>query len=228
MFRNGIDIPINVSILHNENEILQCLGTGGKIIMVTEDVPDFVRHPLYGTSALSAVCLLPQYNSISSYIDGDLQDFAASYMEYLSTPDNTMYFASILSAIVSSIPMGFIFGKEEIEVAATNVFLEYFMARYGICIDPMGQSYMQREYIPTILNVLFDYNLISGSEFLYIYPENVQIGPQQLQKLAYIMPPIPGTINTDFNYLQNYFMEVVRDSKKFNKPLIDPFGRPSI
>ena len=221
------NIPIDVRVLYGPEDTQALLLNKGKIIFVTEDIPDYLSNPIYGTTFLSASSLLPDYGCISYYLDNNMTGFAASYEDYLHKQDCTLYFVTIISAIINSIPLGFVFGKEEIEIVATRHLLDFMARNFGICIstDPGIPSYMDCRFIASNACHLYRYGLLTSLEFLLIYPTGMLIDPVALQALIYdLRPPLRNP--NDPSEAQKYFMDycaALKETKPTNRILTDPF-----
>ena len=56
---------------------------GGKIIIISETVPDYLSSPQYGTSCLVANDLLPDYQAVEMYINAGVSRlFIYKYMKF--------------------------------------------------------------------------------------------------------------------------------------------------
>lgn len=225
-----VDIPVDAWIIQTKEEADNILLHGGKIILFTEDVPDYLNSPQYGTSCLMANCLLPNYEAVSYYIEGDPQSFARIHNEILGLPESTIYFATIISAMTNNIPLGFIFGTEEIEQAATINILNFFAVVYGIHLghnfpfaneNPNPTGWMDRGYVANNMAILYQNNLLTPLEFLYVFPIDTRIDPMSIQKLLFeLRPPIHNP--NDFNEVEMYFNEYRGAIRKKNRMLCDP------
>ena len=226
-----VDIPINAWIVQSKEEADQILLSGGKIILFTEDIPDYLNSPQYGTSCLMANSLLPNYEAVSYFIEGDMQTFARVHNEIMMYPESTVYFVTMISAMINNIPLGFIFGNEEIEQAATINFLNFFAVMYGIHLghnfpfaneSPVPVGWMDRAFVPNNISLLYQNNLLTPQEFLFVYPADARIDPNSLNKLVFDMrPPVKDPM--DLNSVEKYFDEFRSIAKKTTKVLEDPF-----
>ena len=225
-----VDIPINAWIVQNKEEVDQILLHGGKIILFTEDIPDYLNSPQYGTSCLAANCLLPNYEAVSYYLDNDYQTFSRVHNEILSTPENTIYFVTMISAMINNIPLGFVFDTEEIEQASSINILNYFAVMFGIHLahnfpfaneapNPFG--FMDRAYVPKNLSMLYLNNLLTPQEFLYVYPEDIAIDQGVMQKLLFELRPALAN-PMDIEQVTSYFTEYRKIVKQANRVLEDP------
>lgn len=224
MVNEPIFIPVNAYIISTQEEVDRILLSGGKIIVVTEDMPKYLQSPQYGPSCLTATCLLPDYEAVSHFIDGDMQGFHNLYIHMLASPECNMYFISILSAIINNIPLGFIFGTEDIEAEAMVEILQYFRMTYGITLGiqyPTITGWMDPNYAIQNEVALYLNNLLTPQEFLMMYPEDGPLDQSVMIKLTYeLNPPIKDRNN--IHEFENYFRYCMKVLKHSNKVMIDP------
>ena len=105
------EIPINAWIIQSKEQVDDILLHGGKIVIMTEEVPDYLNSPQYGTSSLMATCLLPNYEAVSHYINGNNEGFLRVYNEMLQYQESVVYFVTIISAIINNIPIKLAYSK---------------------------------------------------------------------------------------------------------------------
>lgn len=219
-------IPVNAFIISTKEEADQILLSRGKIIVLTEDIPQYLQSPQYGASCLMATCLLPDYEAVSHFVDGDMQGFHNIYMNMLASPECNIYFVSILSAIINNIPLGFIFGTEEIENKAMFEILQFFRATYGIALGthyPLYPGWMDPNYVMQNEAVLYLNNLLTPQEFLMMYPEDGPIDQGVLMKLVYeLNPPVKTGNGPPEHEYENYFRYCMKVLKQNNHVMIDP------
>ena len=99
-------IPINAWVVQSKDEADNILLHQGKLIILTEEVPDYLNSPQYGSSCLMANCLLPNYEAVSYYLENDYQTFSRIYTETLMYPDNQIYFITMISAMLNIFLLG--------------------------------------------------------------------------------------------------------------------------
>lgn len=225
-----VDIPVHAWIIQNKEEVDEILLHGGKIIVVAEDVPSYLDHPQYGNSCIVASQLLPSYENMTYYIDNNMQSFSASYMEYLASPECTIYFATVISAIVNGIPLGFVFGGEEVEQLSASIFLNFLATSYGIHLGhhfqlgiepPMPIGWMDRPYVAADTSLLYMYNLLTPNEFLMIYPAGYDFDIRVLEKLVLeLRPPVRDHHNLE--EVKAYFNMYRNISNNNKRILVDP------
>ena len=223
-------IPINAWVIQTREEADNILLQGGKIIIMTEDVPDYLNYPHYGTTSLMANCLLPNYEAVSHYINGDYPNFSRVYNECLMYPESVIYFTTMISAMLNNIPLGFVFGTEEIEQVATVEFLNHFALCYGIHLGhiypfcnqpPNNGGWMERRFSGANMTLLYTNNLLTAEEYLYVFPHDMKIDPQTMQKLVFELRP-PVADPTNYELLEGYFNTVRKQIKQANRVLVDP------
>lgn len=219
-------IPVNAFIISTKEEADQILLSRGKIIVLTEDIPQYLQSPQYGASCLMATCLLPDYEAVSHFVDGDMQGFHNIYMNMLASPECNIYFVSILSAIINNIPLGFIFGTEEIEAKSMFEILQFFRMTYGITLgvnNPPTPGWMDPNYVMQNETVLYLNNLLTPQEFLMMYPEDGPIDQGVLMKLVYeLNPPVKTGNGPPEHEYENYFRYCMKVLKQNNRVMIDP------
>lgn len=225
-------IPISAWIIQTREEADKILLSGGKLIVISEEVPDYLNSPQYGTSCIRANNLLPNYEAVSYFIDNDYAGYVNCYHQLLMQPESTIYFATIISAIINNIPIGFIFGNEEIEAAAAIEFNNFMLGTYGIKLGhelpfreepPMPYGMMDSASIANNMSLLYMNNLLTPQEFLFIYPADASIGFECMQKLIYDTQP--AIISQDMGDYIAYFDQFRKNIHRANKMLVDPMVR---
>lgn len=225
-------IPISAWIIQTREEADKILLSGGKLIIISEEIPEYLNSPQYGTSCIRANNLLPNYEAVSYFIDNDYMGYVNCYNQMLMQPESTIYFATIISAIINNIPIGFIFGNEEIEATAAIEFNNFMLRTYGIKLGhelsfreegPLPLGLMDPASIASNMSLLYMNNLLTPQEFLYIYPLDVEIGFECMQKL--ICDTQPMLMSQDMGDYIAYFDQFRKNIHKSNKMLVDPMVR---
>ena len=71
------------------------------------------------------------------------------------------------------------------------------------------------------MSLLYLNNLLTPQEYLYVYPIDIRIDPQVLQKLVIeLMPPIRNPM--DMNEVEQYFNMFRSTLRQTNKIMVDP------
>lgn len=217
-------IPVKAYFVTTKEEADFILMNKGKLIIITEDVPAYLQSPQYGNSCLMANSLLPDYEAVSHFIEGDIVGFQKIYETMLLSPECNVYFVSMISALINEIPLGFVFGTEEIEYKATFEFCNFFAKYYGIHLgmsNPPTLGCMDPAYIESNEILLYRNNLLTAQEFMFMYPPDGVLTQDVLMKLAYELNPPVNNPNDPMEY-EKYFRYCMKVLKEQNKVLVDP------
>lgn len=229
-------IIVNAWILQSIEDVDSLILMGGKILIISETIPDYLTSPQYGSSCIRANDLLPDYNSVGLYIDGDKQGFMSSYFAMLDSPYCSVYFATILSAIVNSIPLGIVFGPEQIEVDASAIILQYFATRFGIRFGhslpylnepPVQIGSMDRNYVLSNFEYLYLHDLLTPSEIFVVWPNEILFSYHIVNKMIADLRPVVSNPSNFDSYVA-YFEEMKKlyKGRGLNRqPMIDPLTR---
>ena len=197
---------------------------GGKIIVITEEPPQYLMSPQYGNSQITANDLLPDYLAVGAYLDGDMGSFSDIYTKMLLSPECELYFVTIISALINGIPLGFVFGDGEIELAAIPILINVFRLFYGIYIahnfdwkfEPaMPNGFMLESFVANNMRMLYMHNLITPVEFLLVYPSDQEIPPDCMDKL--VVEQRPFVYPYSLENVRNYYNEIRTNIRRFGK-----------
>ena len=215
-------IPLNMMPINSKEDVSKILMNRGKIVVIAEEVPEYLNHPMYGSSCIRANNLLPDIDAVECYINQNFLGFRERYMQKLISEECTIYFITIITALLNNIPIGILFGIEEIELKARDIILEFLEAYYGIhlAINFGEISFMHPEFIAKDISMLYVYGMLTPQEFLYIYPLENLIDNTCMEKLLYDLKP-PINLNNP-NEIISYFNNMRSQMKQANKVLIDP------
>lgn len=222
----SVQIPIQAWICQTKEEIDMLLLHGGKIIVITEEPPEYLVSPQYGNSQIMANDLLPGYDAVSAYLEGDYAGFTNQYTQMLLSPECEIYFVTILSAIVNGIPLGFVFGDGEIEQAALPILINVFRQFYGIYLahnfdwkfEPaLPAGFMYKEFVASNVRLLFMHNLITCTEFLFTYPTDQPIPNDCIDKLMVQQRPFVHPYSQE--NIVKYYDEIRNNIRKFGRAI---------
>lgn len=210
--------PMNIWVI-NEDEFDDFTFTGGKIIYIAEEVePKFSTHP----AIITAGALLPPFESIQLELDGELFRANSIYEQYLQQEEADPFVSIIVAAAIKQIPIGIMFGKDEMNMQFPKMFIDFMYHFYGLVfgIKNKIQPYILEESIPFDLAKLYIMNIIDYPTFMIKHP-NLPINQIAISKLAYDVKP--SVKQKDMQSYIEYF-EFIRKSIYENngKFLIDP------
>ena len=122
--------PMNIWLI-NEDEFDHFTFTGGKVIYIAEEpAPRFKTHP----AIITAGALLPPFEAIQMELDGNIIEAYMTYERYLMSEEADMYVSIIIAAALKQIPIGIMFGRDEINMQFPKLFIDFLFKAYGLVI----------------------------------------------------------------------------------------------
>lgn len=210
--------PMNIWVV-NEDEFDEFTFTGGKVIYIVEEPePKFVTHP----AIITAGALLPPLEAIQNELDGNIFQSVMIYEDYLQKMEADPFISVIIAAALKQIPIGIMFGKDELNMQFPKMFIDFMYKYYGLVfgIKNKVQPYIVEEMLPIDLAKLYIMNMIDYPTFMEKHPP-LPICEMAISKLAYdVKPPV---MVKDMKHFIEYFEwiknEIYKNGGKF---LIDP------
>ena len=211
--------PINIWVI-NEDEFDEFIFTGGKVIYIAEEPgPKFSTHP----AIITAGALLPPFEAIQMELDGSLFESNAIYEQYLQKEEADPFVSIIIAAGLKQIPIGIMFGRDEMNLNFPKMFIDFMYRCYGLVFGIKGkvQPYIVEELLPIDLAKLYMMNIIDYQTFMEKHPPQFPIQSIVISKLAYEVRPAIEV--RDFNGFNEYF-EMIKNKTHSNggKFLMDP------
>lgn len=200
------------------NVVNVSLYTGARVLFMTEEVPPQVQML---PSTIPATILLPSYEAIAAELDGDINAAKTIYYNQLQSRECDMYITAVLLASSRGIPITIYIGPDEATMNFLDIFMAYFYNSYGVTLCTAQSEFVYNvTFEPIVLTKFYQYDLITGMEFIMQYPIGAPLIPFAVQKLALEFKPYVAdqSPNGYANYFYNYIMHV----KEANKPLIIP------
>lgn len=204
----------------NEDEFEEFTYTGGKIIYIVEEPSTkFSTHP----AIITAGALLPPFEAIHADLDGDIIRSSAIYEQYLNTQEADIYVSIIIAAAIRQIPIGIMFGRDELNMQFPKMLIDFLYRYYGLVLGIRNkiQPYIEEQFLPVNLAKLYNMNLIDYQTFMEKHPSTFPIHNMAISKLAYdINPPIKE--RTHQNYVEYFEMVKRAIHNNEGKFLFDP------
>jgi len=153
-------------------------------VIIMDDVPAKYMQLISGEYKLPnnvsvLPVLLPQFESIDAYIEGDFEKSNILYEEYLSTSPYVQHCLNTIFTLLFNNIAVFIYVPEEEDpiVNCVNVLINYLINRYGIipCTSyQLSPAINLNSVDPTkyavLIDLLYTYNTIPTDEFCLQYP----------------------------------------------------------
>lgn len=210
--------PTNIWVI-NDNEFDSFTCTGGKVIYIVEEPgPKYATHP----AIITAGALLPPIDAIQAELDGNIVASVSLYEQYLLREDADPYISILLAAALNQIPIGIMFGKDELNMQFPKMFIDFMYQYYGLVFGVSGklQSHIVEEMMPLVLAKLYNMNIIDYSTFMTKHPP-LPINPSVISKMAYEINPLVPVKDMD-NYMKYFEMIKTAIIENDGKFLIDP------
>ena len=211
--------PMNIWVI-TEEEFDQFTFTGGKVVYIVEEpAPRFKTHP----AIITAGALLPPVDAIHAELDGNMIQSIALYEQYLMSEEADIYVSILIAAAIKQIPIGIMFGKDELNMQFPKMFIDYLYKAYGLVLGIQGKiaPYVIDEAIPNDLAKLYCMNIIDYPTFMEKHPP-MPVSPAVISKMAIEVDPY--VTNKDFNGYIEYFEKMRQATiKNSGKLPIDPW-----
>lgn len=180
------DYPMNIWVI-GENEFESFTYTGGKVIYIVEEPdPKYATHP----AIITAGALLPPIEAIQMELDGSILESNMIYEQYLQKEEADPYVSIIIAAALKQVPIGIMFGKDEMNLQFPKMFIDFMYRFYGLVfgIQNKIRPYIVEEMIPFDLAKLYCMNIIDYPTFMEKHPP-LPIHPMVIPRLAYDTNP---------------------------------------
>lgn len=211
--------PMRIWVI-NEDEFEAFTYTGGKVIYIAEDINTrYASHP----ALITAGALLPPIDAIQHELNGDIIKSNMIYGDYLESEEANQYVSIIVAAAIQNVPIGIMFGRDEMEMQFPKMFIEHMYNYYGLVFGVSGKvdPYILENYLPIDLSKLYIMNIIDVQTFILKHPPLFPIFEGAIPKLIYeLNPPVK---DKDFIHYVEYFENMKKEICKGGKFLIDPF-----
>lgn len=192
--------PSNIWIV-TESDFDQFTFTGGKVVYIVEEPSlRFKTHP----AIITAGALLPPMEAIEAELNGNLFESSAIYERYLVSEEANMYISILIAASIKQIPIGIMFGRDELNMQFPKMFIDFIYKAYGLVIGVTGKihPYIIEEALPYDLAMLYNMNIIDYPTFMEKHPP-LPINPIVISKMAIEINPLVK--DKTFNGYMEYF-----------------------
>ena len=210
--------PMNIWVI-SEGEFDEFTFTGGKVVYIADEPhPKFITHP----SIITAGALLPPIDAIQAELNGSMFESVSIYENYLQREEADPYISILIAAAIKQIPIGIMFGKDELNMQFPKMLIDFVYRFYGLVLGIRGkiQPYIVEEMLPFDLAKLYCMNIIDYPTFIERHPP-LPIHPICVSKLAIENNPVvlKKDMSSYLEYFENIRKAVHENGGKF---LIDP------
>lgn len=171
---------------------------------------------------ISGAALVPDYNTLSEYINGNINAFTEKYTIYLNMPVQSNYIAAILTALVRGINIIFYFPTDTLDLYYPKYLQDFILCNFGITASSRTTQFnYDSRFDDKILNFIYTEGAISCNEFLLNCTNADQ---ESILKLIHDYQLCPPTgPNKDMSVYINILKEKKEVMKRAGKPLTSMF-----
>ena len=108
---------------------------------------------------------VPDYNVMEADLNGDPNEFACKYLDYLNRPEAQAMFATILLALYQKKDLIMFIPQEAWEFKYPNFLIQYIYNNYGIAISNQHTSFNEA-FADKIASILYAYDFITVQDFI--------------------------------------------------------------
>lgn len=164
-----------------------------------------------------ASILLPSYDAVSAYLDGNLPLFQSMYFGQLSSRNCDEFITLIMLALYRGNNILIYISSDEIKelpypkvlsMYLENIYGYYPQRQYRGDQNILGEYLHNQAYDPLILCKMYQYSFIDSEEFLNEYPPNIDIPMDVVNKLMYEESPVIQNPTPDI--CKAYFMNIIK------------------
>ena len=168
-------------------------------VIIMDDVPAKYMQLINGEYKLPKnvsilPVLLPQFDSIDAYIEGDFEKSHELYDEYLNTSPYVQHCLNTIFTLLFNNIAVFIYvpASEDPIVDCVNVLINYLNNRYGIMACTANQLFpainvysLNPVKYATVIDLMYTYNTIPIDEFCFQYPiEYAPLNPNTISRIC--------------------------------------------
>ena len=163
---------------------------------------------------------VPDYNVMEADLNGDPNEFACKYLDYLNRPEAQAMFATILLALYQKKDLIMFIPQEAWEFKYPNFLIQYIYNNYGIAIGNQNTSFNEA-FADKIASILYAYDFITVQDF--ILHTNSMTSNDLVKVMRDLnIPPIFDLNNPKpiLDYIERYKQSMLKENKILVKPCI--------
>lgn len=211
--------PTNIWLI-TESEFDQFVfsNNGGMVIYIAEEInPRFINHPCIIPSNI----LNPPVQAVQAELDGNLEQANFMYDQYLMSEDIEVFVRIIMAACIKRTPIAIMFGRDEVNMQSSSMFINFLFKRYGIVVGINGKlnPYIDINHIPEDLAIMYCTDMIDYPAYMCMHPD-LPIAQISLPKL--IVDVNPYVIDKSFAGYLDYFERKKNSCREYGTFIIDP------
>ena len=169
---------------------------------------------------ITASAWVPDYNVMEADLNGDPNEFACKYLDYLNRQEAQVMFATILLALYQKKDLIMFIPPEAWEFKYPNFLIQYIYNNYGILAGNTNSTFDQR-FSDKIASILYSYSFIPVQDFIL---NTASMDENDLYKVMRDL-----NISTELlscgtkpvlNFIEEYKQSMLKEQKILFKPMI--------
>lgn len=163
---------------------------------------------------------VPDYNVMEADLNGDPNEFACKYLDYLNRPEAQAMFATILLALYQKKDLIMFIPQEAWEFKYPNFLIQYIYNNYGIAVSNQHTSFNEA-FADKIASILYAYDFITVQDF--ILHTNSMTSNDLFKVMGDLNIPLLLDLNNPkpiLDYIERYKQSMLKENKILIKPCI--------
>lgn len=163
---------------------------------------------------------VPDYNVMEADLNGDPNEFACKYLDYLNRSEAQAMFATILLALYQKKDLIMFIPQEAWEFKYPNFLIQYIYNNYGIAISNQHTSFNEA-FADKIASILYAYDFITVQDF--ILHTNSMTSNDLFKVMGDLNIPLLLDLNNPkpiLDYIERYKQSMLKENKILIKPCI--------
>ena len=197
------------------NLVNQAIMQGFKVVYLGDPIS---IDPAYEEKFVKATSLVPDYETMSLQVDGNVDAFIQMYMSSLNSKPAMEMFSVILVCLYKGINIIFFMPPEAAGLNYVQYLLQYIEFNFGITTQTKTSNFMfNQEYTERIIELLYLNQLVTAQEFLI---NSKSLDDMTIRKLVVDLHPVvkdPTDLKQIITWMSNYKDELI----KAGRPLIN-------
>lgn len=190
-----------------------------KILFISD--PEGYQDIIRQFRLVTAPAWVPDYNVMEADLNGDPNEFAFKYLDYLNRPEAQVMFATILLALYQKKNLVLFFPPESWEFKYPQFLINYIYNNYGLMAGNTNTTF-NAAYSDKIASILYSYSFIPVQDFIL---NTESMDEKDLMKVMYDLQIPMDLISADdkkpiLNFIEAYKQDMLKEQKILFKPMI--------
>lgn len=185
--------------------------------------PEGQQQMIQNLKLILATPWIPDYLVMEADINGDPNEFAAKYTDYLNREESQMMFATLCTALYRGKNIILYFPPESVEFKYPSFLMQYLLYNFGIqAATPQVPYNFDNRFGDKVAYLMYYYNTILPTEFI-LMTKSMDIN--SLTKVIMdLRIPVSGDISKNpkpiLDWIEAYKQRMIAAEKELQKPFM--------